>query len=322
MNVSINYDGVLVTDSTSRWYGNVDISNFRFPFTISTFVKSNDSGYRTGQLKCYYIDENKRFLNSKFGSSSSESNQMTALTILENNLPVGTKYIEFRITLKNSYTEKTQIELNTTRTNYVEHEEQTISIPTQQPMRSIGDVRDCFVKKDGNWFERHYIGEVVLDGSRVWIKSATYSNETYFCGYLNATVTNIIDGSLTLNNSFQIGRYSSVLDKECMSNNVQLHVRILASRLTENSANGFKQWLSTHNVKAYGRYVTPLDLPCTELQSQILDSLTEDTTTYKGGTYISSEDEVKARIKVSGLKDLNVMFENLTNAIISQGANT
>lgn len=155
MNVSINYDGVLVTDSTSRWYGNVDISNFRFPFTISTFVKSNDSGYRAGQLKCYYIDENKRFLNSKFGSSSSESNQMTALTILENNLPVGTKYIEFRITLKNSYTEKTQIELNTTRTNYVEHEEQTISIPTQQPMRSIGDVRDKFVKVNGVWNEKH-----------------------------------------------------------------------------------------------------------------------------------------------------------------------
>lgn len=185
---------------------------------------------------------------------------------------------------------------------YVPHEEQDYSIFVQQPMRSIGDVRDCFVKKsDGKLYERHYIGEVVLDGSRVWNKSATYSNETYFCGYLNTAVTNIIDGSFSLNNSFQIGMYSSVLDKECMSNNVQLHVRILASRLTENSVEGFKQWLSTHNVKAYGRYVTPLDLPCTEEQIQQIEN---KPSTYKEMTIINSQDETPAYLKIQYWKEV------------------
>ena len=190
--------------------------------------------------------------------------------------------------------------INQKITNSDETKEQDYSIFVQQPMRSIGDVRDCFVKKSDGWYERHYIGEVVLDGSRVWNKSATYSNETYFCGYLNTAVTNIIDGSFSLNNSFQIGMYSSVLDKECMSNNVQLHVRILASRLTENSVEGFKQWLSTHNVKAYGRYVTPLDLPCTPEQVEQLENL---PSTYKDFTIIQSEDETPAYLKIQYYKE-------------------
>ena len=42
-----------------------------------------------------------------------------------------------------------------TPTDYIAHKEQTYTIPVQQPMRSIGDVRDKFVKVNGNWFERH-----------------------------------------------------------------------------------------------------------------------------------------------------------------------
>lgn len=179
-------------------------------------------------------------------------------------------------------------------------EEQDYSIYTQQPMRSIGDVRDCFVKKSDGWYERHYIAEVILDGSRVWNKSSGYSNEEYFCGFLAVGISNTIDGSFALNDSFQIGLYTTILDEECMSNNYQFNVRILASRLSENSVEGFKQWLSTHNVKAYGRYVTPLDLPCTQAQIDVLENM---PSTYKDFTIIQSQDETPAYLKIQYYKE-------------------
>lgn len=211
-----------------------------------------------------------------------------------------------------------QIEPGSTATPYVPHKEQDYSIFVQQPMRSIGDVRDLFFKnvkdskyynkdlEENKWYERHYIGEAILDGSRVWNKSS-YSDEKYFCGFLATGISDLIDGGLNLNNFFRIGIYTTILDEECMSNSFQLNVRILASRLTENSANGFKQWLSTHNVKAYGRYVTPLDLPCTETQIQQLEN---KPSTYKDFTIIQSEDETKAYLEVAGIYDLNKLINN------------
>lgn len=54
-----------------------------------------------------------------------------------------------------------QIEEGSTGTDIAEHEEQNISIPVQQPMRAIGDVRDCFVvKEDGKRYERHNIARI------------------------------------------------------------------------------------------------------------------------------------------------------------------
>ena len=62
--------------------------------------------------------------------------------------------------MSNTYSEaqildSIQIEQGTTATDYIAHKEQTISIPTQQPMRSIGDVRDGFAKVNGVWNEKH-----------------------------------------------------------------------------------------------------------------------------------------------------------------------
>lgn len=264
-------------------------------------IKTNINYYITGRSEWASValyDKNKTFLER---ISTTQPNGV--LNITNSNC----KYIIINALLTDKDT--LQIEEGSTATPYEEHQSQSYTIPTQQPMRSIGDVRDCFVKKSDGWYERHYIGEVVLDGSRMWNKSDTYSNETYFCGYLNTAVTNIIAESFSLNNSFQIGKYMSVLDKECMGNNVQLNVRILASRLTENSANGFKQWLSTHNVKAYGRYVTPLDLPCTEEQSTILWDIEQNAKTYKGVTHIYSNDEVSPNCYVEAVKDLTTLIQ-------------
>ena len=197
---------------------------------------------------------------------------------------------------------------NTIDRNYVPHQEQNISIPCQQPMRSIGNVRDSFVKIDGVWYEKHNIGQVVLNGSRDWVKSSTYSNEKYFCGYLAYGISNSIVGSFTINDSFQIGYYVDVLDEECMSSMPQLHVRILASRLTENSVNAFKTWLSTHNTEVIYQLAEPIYLECTEEQITAL----EKARTYKPVTHISSADVVPAYLEVTYVRDLETVINNLS----------
>lgn len=77
-----------------------------------------------------------------------------------------------------------QLEQGSTATQYVPHEEQDYSIFVQQPMRSIGDVRDCFVKKsDGKLYERHlpyiasYNGETLPQDVYNEVDNVKYCNE-------------------------------------------------------------------------------------------------------------------------------------------------
>lgn len=69
-----------------------------------------------------------------------------------------------------------QLELGSSATSFVPHQEQNISIPCQQPMRSIGDIRDVFVKQDGVWYEKHNIGVI-----------ESYNGETITTDYMSTT---------------------------------------------------------------------------------------------------------------------------------------
>lgn len=66
---------------------------------------------------------------------------------------------------------------------YQPHKEQDYSIFVQQPMRSIGDVRDCFVKKSDGWYERHlpyiasYNGETLPQDVYNEVDNVKYCNE-------------------------------------------------------------------------------------------------------------------------------------------------
>ena len=156
---------------------------------------------------------------------------------------------------------------STIPTAYVPHEEQDYSIFVQQPFRSIGDVRDCFVKKDGNWYERHlpYI--------------ASYNGET-----LPQDVYNEVDNVKYCN-------------EKSMSTTGQFSIGASVQYVDENNWNY---------------------LPCTEEQ---IVQLENKPSTYKDFTIINSEDETPAYLEVSGIRDINTMFDKVTNAIVSLGGN-
>lgn len=207
---------------------------------------------------------------------------------------------------------KIQIEKATTATDYAEHEEQNISIPTQQPFRAIGDVRDCFVvKENGKRYERHWIARIVLDGTQNISQSASYSDDEYFCGYLSGSITNLDEAMQITTDSFNtIGIYTEIFDKECIAKRKQLHMRILANRLSENSSSGLTSYLASNPITVDYVQVTPTDIECTAEQNEALDKL-ENARTYKNVTHIYSNDEVSPLMDVTYAKDLETVLANV-----------
>ena len=187
---------------------------------------------------------------------------------------------------------------------YVEHKEQDYSIFVQQPMRSIGDVRDCFVQKDGSWYERHYIGEVVLNGSENWglaERSETSNGVFYIENFLNTY--GIIREQCLSNYGTYVTGYSNKVGQ------FDVHYSQLRFYAYNNTAtiNDWKNKLTEKNLVINGFLAEPLDLPCTETQIQQLEN---KPSTYKDFTTIQSEDETEAYLEVSGIYDLNKLINN------------
>lgn len=176
-------------------------------------------------------------------------------------------------------------------------EEQDYSIFVQQPMRSIGDVRDCFVKKDGNWYERHFIGEVVLNGSENWglaERSETSNGVFYIENFLN-TYGLIRERCLSNYGTYVTG-YSNRVGQ------FDIHYSQLRFYAYNNTAtiNDWKNKLTEKNLVINGFLAEPLDLPCTEIQIQQLEN---KPSTYKDFTIIQSQDETPAYLKIQYYKE-------------------
>lgn len=191
-----------------------------------------------------------------------------------------------------------QLEPGTTATSYVPHEEQDYSIFVQQPMRSIGDVRDCFVKKsDGKLYERHYIKYLDLAISAM-------NNSENYPGWTNVQQikndfpninTQLITKTSFLCNIFD--KTSRIMVINTVGNNSILYLDKSLLNLTQT------QWKENYpNLVLKLGYISPepLDLPCTEEQIQQLEN---KPSTYKDFTIIQSEDETPAHLKIQYYKE-------------------
>lgn len=196
--------------------------------------------------------------------------------------------------------EETQLEQNPTATNYEQHQEQSYIMPIQQPMRSIGDIRDTFIKKENKWYERHYVQRLILNGTEGWNYDKN-NNRFYFAkagnkgsGYIMSS--HYLRGDTTKqNNTCEIWS-SAILFRD--------------ERFTERE--DFKNMIKAkydEGIPVYVDYVsiTPTDIECTEEQSQILDELT-NARTYKNVTNITTDS--KAILSLDYAKDLETLFNN------------
>ena len=197
-----------------------------------------------------------------------------------------------------------QLELSEINTEIVSHKEQTYTIPTQQPLRSIGDIRDTFIKINNKWFERHYIERLILNGTETfdsWTGKAPSGYSVFYSKILTTVINsqrNLKCNALKyMENPWESGKNAIGLQRTFK----ELYISIdntYASTLED-----FKTYLKTQydaGTPIYVDYVlqTPQDIECTEEQSKILDELS-NATTYEEATHIYSTDSIAPVLKTT-----------------------
>ena len=167
---ALQADGTILSSSTLTTSDFIEIS------PIETYYKTITASAR---VKLY--DKNKSVISTSSVADISNFGNAQSFSI-----PSGfetAKYI--RITMENQYVDTFKLEKGTkgsayspygmgsitekiANNNYVEYQEQNYTILTQQPMRSIGNVRDKFVNENGNRFERHNIYRYIFTGEETF----------------------------------------------------------------------------------------------------------------------------------------------------------
>ena len=196
--------------------------------------------------------------------------------------------------------------INEKITNSDETKEQDYSIFVQQPFRRIGDVRDKFVKVNGNWFERHYVLRKIFTGTENLIYLDNHGNyyRYYILNFQNGTGIRPVLSNYFIDRGNQaFGEYNFI---QLTRNDFYLQIENITTLAD------LKTWLSEQYANGKPVYVDyllaePLDLPCTEEQ---VEQLENKPSTYKDFTIIQSEDETEAYLEVSGIYDLNKLINN------------
>lgn len=297
----INSSGEIVSNDGQNYTNYISVvSNAMY-----TIHAENPLGAATAI--CFY-DTNKKILS---GLNYNNVKSMSFKT------PSNCDFV--RASVSNINLETLQIEEGPA-TTYEEHEEQSYIIPIQQAFKSIGDIRDTFIKKDDKWYERHNINRRIFDGTtNKFIRTSGTAN--------NLFVTNTFeDGNIIVpltygenvqhfNNYFQI-KYSS---DEMYQNANYVGSAIRPSddmvmgfgKESEiNTVDKANAWLKAKYDAGAPLYVdylleTPIDIECTEEQNEILDEL-NNARTYKNVTNITTDS--KAILSLDYAKDIETLL--------------
>ena len=258
-----------------------------------------------GKLVYTVFDKNKNFIRY-----SGED----TITIANNE-----KYVSLRTyTSQLSYVTNNnllmQLEEGSTATPYQECQPQTYTIPTQQPFRAIGDIRDTFILKNNKWYERHCIKRLILDGTENIVYSPTFN-----LFYTDIITDRKIDFINLVSNNF-LNVYTSI-DATAYTNMKNGTFtgsdtnRILFKATNYTTVDNFKAWLlEKYNAgtPVYVDYIleTPLDIECTEEQSTILFDIEQNAKTYDKVTHMYSTDKISSYKDVTYKKDIETLFAN------------
>ena len=213
------------------------------------------------------------------------------------------------------YVATIQVEYGNQATTYTSYQEQDYSIFVQQPMMDD----DHFDRKNNK--EVHTWIKYVLDGSddENW---SIRNNKFFIVDNINYSLWG---KSISPNGKSNIGVISySVLDNHT-GYGLALAYGLRLNLENIDASNGgtieqLRAYLAEHPITIYVKLKDSAyeKLPCTPEQIQQLEN---KPSTYKDFTIIQSQDETPAYLEVSGIRDINTMFDKVTNAIVSLGEN-
>lgn len=252
----------------------------------------------TFTVKC---DGTRKFFTAK----AKEFGYVTDITVLKTRA-VTTNAYNISNVMINEYENDTDID-------YVQHEEQSYIMPTQKEM-----LKDDYFDFE-NEEEVHMWGKYTFIGEEDYQKSQTYSNDEYLCAYIPTPVINNIkiDGKGLSSHFNRIGDFTTYQNEECVRTSGQLQIRVLVSRLTENSVEGLKAYLKSQYdagtpVVVYYQLATPTRLKFTNEQKAVAKEL-NNARTYKNVTNITTDS--KAILSLDYVKDQETQNQKMQNEI-------
>ena len=306
----------------------------KYPFTNKVaYAPNGQLNYWTGYYgitEYFPVEENSNYVFSNdlnkpitYGLMFYNKNKEFISGIVENTTkfitPKNCKYIRFSVQ-SDTIPNKVQIEYGDKATEIVEHQEQTKILPIQKPMLRIGNTRDIFIKKEGKWYERHFINKVIFNGTESWSYNKSGGNFAY----------------RQIDNNTQYGKNNEILAisnylKPSTFNNYNKADNIVFAWSTEpyicikatNSivdAGTTKTWVkklydSGNPLIIYRTLITPTDLLCTPEQIEILDEL-DNFQTYKPVTNITTDSIAKLKLKY--IADTKTYIDNKTSNLEQQ----
>ncbi len=222
-----------------------------------------------------------------------------------------------------------QIEEGDASTDYIEHEEQQITISTQEEMLE----GDGFVEEDGVLYEEHTWGKKVLDGTENWIKATSVMENTSRFYFADNTIFNSKNDSdnkiYVKSNAFKGTSFTDIYglnktDKNLISNynnNQNFEGRIVI-RIDSNIASTvatLKTFLKEQYdvgtpIIVYYKLATPKRLPCTQEQNTAL-SQKNKTHTCKNITHFYSTGKVSPVFDIEYYKDLETINKQQNDRI-------
>lgn len=254
-------------------------------------------------------------------STNTTSSKGSTFTVQAN-----AKYVRFNF-------QKTQLDViqleEGEETEYTLHQSQTYTIPTQKPFRKIDIYKDTFIKKNGKWYERHFINRKIFDGTETYLHALDNSDENYIQVNANTNITNIntsLLGKLFKCNYFgyfanAIGPNKTMSGMRIFSSNSPNFVFSVPTSVA-NDIPTFKSWLSEQyntGTPVYIDYVLaePEEIECTAEQCEILDKIENEAKTYKGVTHIYSTDNVSPILEGTYNKDIETMINNISKGVVA-----
>jgi len=281
------------------------------------YVSIEDTNYCF--LNIFLYDKDNNFINQYYAMDNLINGTTSRLIRIPISSEINKTITKMKIILRKSDNTSTitpseitsikpMIEQGSTATEFVAHQEQTYTIPVQQPMKNIensnGDIitADKFINVNGNWIERHEIKTAVYDGSddEGW----NYEYKTYYKpNFDGKPFTSLdVDNPLAKSNSFiwQNGTSTTFVYGAMwyILNGTRLRIQKDANPTAETLAD-FKTWLSTHNLIVDYVASSYTDLPCTSEQTAILEQMVKS---YPDVTHIYSEDGVPIYFDATALE--------------------
>lgn len=288
--------------------GNITSDNNNF---VSDYIGiDNNLQYKISAItnsakRIAYYNNSKTFISRQVISDYNGS-----LTI-----PTNTAFC--RLSCHNDDLSTLQLEVGESASTYIEHQEQVFTLPCQQPMRSIGNVRDSFVKIDGVWYERHVFALMTLNGTDElsWSKRGSGSSSFFSNSVLRSSIKKPLSNDVKANilsDTFENKTNTEIREQ---TNGISIRtngdIELYFNEISNYSVTTFESWLSTHNINLIYELNEPIDLECTQEQITALEAL-EQARTYKPVTHISSADVVPAYLGVTYVRDLETVINNLS----------